>query len=245
MKFFAHPQFFYTKVKFKGERKRFDSSAKSIAWPAYRRSQKKNRGPWRWAWVRTNLQSSSLPVGGSSILLNSSIRFRESVCRMHFQTNVTTQRSYPAALGSSLFCSLEPLVHHCPVGGARVLPSTRLFPAPEVHFRPRPGFLFCFCLFLIESYRSCGHSSLEVFLPIHTHSHTPHTHTTHTRAHTPFSHLHSNELEKIVCNVTGVIFCNLRSLDFSSQVFVVFVWVVAVFWFFVPIAARGTFSAFC
>lgn len=69
--------------------------------------------------MRTNLQSSSLPVGGSSILLNSSIRFRESVCRMHFQTNVTTQRSYPAALGSSLFCSLEPLVRHCPVGGAR------------------------------------------------------------------------------------------------------------------------------
>lgn len=38
-------------------------------------------------------------LGGSSILLNSPIRFLESVCIMHFQTNVTTKRSYQAALG--------------------------------------------------------------------------------------------------------------------------------------------------
>lgn len=76
-----------------------------------------NRAAWRSmlgevrflkACVRT------LAVGGSFILLNSPIRFLESVCIMHFQTNVTTKRSYQAAMGSSSSSSLEPLVHHCP-----------------------------------------------------------------------------------------------------------------------------------
>lgn len=76
-----------------------------------------NRAAWRSmlgevrflkACVRT------LAVGGSFILLNSPIRFLESVCIMHFQTNVTTKRSYQAAMGSSSSSSLEPLVRHCP-----------------------------------------------------------------------------------------------------------------------------------
>lgn len=49
-------------------------------------------------------------VGGSSIFLNSPIRFLESVCIMHFQTNVTTKRSYQAALGSSVFNQFSRLV---------------------------------------------------------------------------------------------------------------------------------------
>lgn len=50
--------------------------------------------------------------------LNSPIRFLESVCIMHFQTNVTTKRSYQAALGSSSANSLAKLVDRCRRGRA-------------------------------------------------------------------------------------------------------------------------------
>lgn len=49
-------------------------------------------------------------LGGSSILLNSPIRFLESVCIMHFQTNVTTKRSYQAALGSSVIIQFSHII---------------------------------------------------------------------------------------------------------------------------------------
>lgn len=49
-------------------------------------------------------------LGGSSILLNSPIRFLESVCIMHFQTNVTTKRSYQAALGSSVIIQFSRII---------------------------------------------------------------------------------------------------------------------------------------
>lgn len=115
------PAVFYTEVKFeekgkkRGERRFFFAllgllvNNFFLCWI--------NRAAWRSmlgevrflkACVRT------LAVGGSFILLNSPIRFLESVCIMHFQTNETTKRSYQAALGSSSSSSLEPLVHHCP-----------------------------------------------------------------------------------------------------------------------------------
>lgn len=74
--------------------------------------------------------------------LNSPIRFLESVCIMHFQTNVTTKRSYQAALGSSSANSLAKLVDRCRRGRAGASGRSRVGCMSLVS----SGIIYFFCL---------------------------------------------------------------------------------------------------